>query len=143
MDTLLGVLTVFLTHQPDDIAAYYGRALPELNAIAGVRVNPLDRDLTTPELIAAAAGCDVIIAHRSTPGEAALFAELPGLVAFLRCAVDITTIDVDAATAAGVLVARASKSFVASTAELALALLLDLARNVTDSTIDYRNGVPP
>ena len=143
MDTLLGVLTVFLTHQPDDIAAYYGRALPELNAIADVRVNPLERDLTTPELIAAAAGCDVIIAHRSTPGEAALFAESPSLVAFLRCAVDISTIDVEAAIAAGVLVARADKSFVASTAELALALLLDLSRNVTDSTIDYRNGVLP
>ena len=117
------MLTVFLTHQPDDIAAYYERALPELHPIADVRVNPLERDLTTPELIAAAAGCDVIIAHRSTAGEAALFTELPGLVAILRCAIDITTIDVEAAIAAGVLVARADKSFVASTAELALALM--------------------
>ena len=92
------VLTAFLTHNPEDLQAYYGRALPELTAIANVVSNPLDRDLSTPELIAAAKDCDVIIAHRSTPGEAAVFDSLPGLLAFLRCAVDISTIDVPAAS---------------------------------------------
>jgi D-3-phosphoglycerate dehydrogenase len=129
---------VFVTHNPEDREAYYGRALPELEAIADVAVNPFDRDLTTAELIDAAAGCDVIVAHRSTPGEAAVFERLPGLVAFLRCAVDISTIDVDAATASGVLVARADKSFVASTAELALGLLIDTARNISASIGDYQ-----
>jgi D-3-phosphoglycerate dehydrogenase len=137
------VLTAFLTHNPEDLDAYYGRALPELSAIARVIFNPLDRDLDTVELISAAKDCDVIIAHRSTPGEAAVFAELPGLLAFLRCAVDISTIDVDAASAAGVLIGHADKSFVPSTAELALALMLDLARNVSESTVEYRNGVQP
>ncbi len=42
-----------------------------------------------------------------------------------------------------VLIGNADKSFVPSTAELALALLLDLARNVSESTVDYRNGVTP
>ncbi|MEO7369870.1 MAG: NAD(P)-dependent oxidoreductase [Ilumatobacteraceae bacterium] len=137
------MLTAFLTHNPEDLEAYYGRALPQLQAVAGVAFNPLDRDLNTAELIDAAAGCDVIIAHRSTPGDAALFTALPDLLAFLRCAVDISTIDVAAASAAGVLVAHADKSFVASTAELALALMLDLARNVSESTIGYRSGAQP
>ncbi len=137
------MLTAFLTHNPEDLEAYYARALPELEAIAHVVVNPLDRDLTTAELIAAARDCDVIIAHRSTPGDAALFTDLPGLLGFLRCAVDISTIDVPAASAAGVLIGRADKSFVASTAELALALMLDLARNVSESTIGYRSAVAP
>lgn len=137
------MLTAFLTHNPEDLQAYYGRALPELRSIADVEHNPLPRDLSTPELIEAAAGCDVIIAHRSTPGEAVVFAELPGLLAFLRCAVDISTIDVAAASADGVLIGHADKSFVPSTAELALALMLDLARNVSASTIDYRNNVQP
>jgi len=132
------VLTVFLTHNPEDLDAYYGRALPELQALARVVLNPLGRDLEPHELLAAAAECDVIVAHRATPGGAGLFVELPQLLAFLRCAVDISTIDVPAASAAGVLIAQADKSFVASTAELALALMLDLARNVTESTIDYR-----
>jgi D-3-phosphoglycerate dehydrogenase / 2-oxoglutarate reductase len=137
------VLTAFLTHNPEDLDAYYGRALPKLNAIARVVFNPVDHDLSTPELIVAAKDCDVIIAHRSTRGEAAVFDELPGLLAFLRCAVDISTIDVRAASAAGVLVGHADKSFVPSTAELALALMLDLARNVSESTIGYRGNVQP
>lgn len=136
---------VFLTHNPEDLDAYYGRALPELAAIDGVEVvtNPLGRDLTTDELIRYAAGCEVIVAHRSTPGDAPVFTALPDLLAFLRTAVDISTIDVEAASAAGVAVGHADKSFVASTAELALALVLDVLRNVTESTIDYRAGGQP
>ena len=143
MTSVVGVLTAFLTHNSEDLDAYYGRALPELSAIARVVFNPFDRDLDTAELISAAKDCDVIIAHRSTPGEAAVFTELPGLLAFLRCAVDISTIDVSAASAAGVLIGHADKSFVPSTAELALALMLDLARNVSESTVEYHNRVQP
>ena len=58
-------MRVFLTHNPEDLDAYYGRALPELTAIAEVHRNPLDRDLTTPELLTHAEGCDVIVAHPS------------------------------------------------------------------------------
>lgn len=137
------MLRVFLTHNPEDLEAYYGRALPALREIADVVVNPTGHDLTTAELVEAAPGCEVIVAHRATPGEAVLFESLPSLLAFLRTAVDISTVDVTAASAAGVLVARADKSFVASTAELALALTLDLARHVSESTIDYRNGGQP
>jgi D-3-phosphoglycerate dehydrogenase len=136
-------MRVFLTHNTEDLKAYYGRALPQMEAIAEVVCNPLDRDLTTPELIEAAAGADVIVAHRSTAGDADAFAELADLKAFLRCAVDISTIDVEAASAHGVLVARAAKSFVASTAELALGLMLDAARNISTSTHDYRMGIEP
>jgi D-3-phosphoglycerate dehydrogenase len=139
----LFMMRVFVTHNPEDLDAYYARALGELRTIATVTTNPRRHDLTTDELIEAASGCHVIIAHRSTPGEAALFEALPELVAFLRTAVDISTIDVDAASAAGVVVARADKSFVASTAELALALTLDVLRNVSESTIDYRTGGQP
>jgi len=132
-------LRIFLTHNPEDLQAYYGRALPELRALdVEVTCNPTDHDLSTPELIDAAADCHVVIAHRATPGEAKAFAGLPNLVAFLRTAVDISTIDVAAADAAGVLVGHADKAFVPSTAELALGLLLDAARNIGSSVVDYR-----
>lgn len=136
-------MRVFVTHNPEDLEAYYGRALPALEEIADVVLNPFDRDLTNDEVIEAAQGCDVIVAHRATPGDAAVFQGLPQLLAFLRCAVDISTIDVDAASVAGVVVARADKSFVASTAELAVGLLLDCARAIADSTVDYRRGDEP
>ena len=137
------MIKVFVTHNPEDLDAYFGRAFPELDTIADVVVNPLGRDLSTSELIEHAAGCQVIVAHRATPGEAAVFGELPELLAFLRTAVDISTIDVDAATANGVLIAHADTSYVPSTAEIALGLMLDLARNITESTIDYRRGEQP
>lgn len=140
----LDEVKVFLTHNREDREAYYGRALPELQEIATVVLNPRDHDLTTSGLIEAASGCEVIVAHRATPGEPELFEALPGLIAFLRCAVDISTIDLGSASANGVLVARADKSFVPSTAELALALLMDTARNVSASTVDYWTGnLPP
>ena len=132
-------MRVFLTHNPEDLDAYYGRALPELQAIATVIRNPTEFDLSTPELIDTAEGCDVIVAHRSTPGEASLFAGLPHLIAMLRCAVDISTIDVDAASASGVVVAHAEKSYLASTAELALGLFIDVSRHIASSTEDYRH----
>jgi D-3-phosphoglycerate dehydrogenase / 2-oxoglutarate reductase len=136
-------MRVFVTHNPEDLDAYYGRALPQLAAIAEVVINPFDRDLAQDELIDQAAHCEVIVAHRSTAGTAAVFERSPQLLAFLRCAVDISTIDVDAASANGVLVGQADKSFVASTAELALGLMLDVARHITDSTVDYRHNDPP
>jgi D-3-phosphoglycerate dehydrogenase len=137
------MMRVFLTHNPEDREAYYGRALPQLEAIVEVVVNPTDHDLDTRQLISAAADCEVIISHRSAHGPAAVFHDSPRLMAFLRCAVDIADIDVSAANAAGVLVARADKSFVASTAELALGLMLDVARNISQSALDYRTGREP
>lgn len=139
----LVAVKVFVTHSPEDLDAYYARALPDLQAIARVTLNPSDRDLSTEELIEAAAGCDVIIAHRATGGDAAVFEALPDLKAFLRCAVDISTIDVRAASSHGVLVARAATSFVASTAELALGLLLATSRHIATSVVDYRSGTEP
>jgi D-3-phosphoglycerate dehydrogenase len=136
---------VFLTHNTEDLEAYYGRALLELGHIDAVTVvtNRLGRDLTTPELAEAARDCEVIVAHRATPGETALFEQTPHLIAFLRTAVDISTIDVAAATTHGVLVARADATYVASTAELALALILDVSRHVSTSTVDYAAGRQP
>ena len=141
-------MRVLLTHNPEDLAAYFGRALEDLQLVAGVEIvfNPLGRELaSTEELIEAAEGCQVIVAHRSTAGEAALFQSdrTTELCAFLRTAVDISTIDVDAATDAGVLVARASKAFVPSTAELALGLLLSVSRSIGISTADYHGGTEP
>ena len=136
-------MRVVVTHNPEDLAAYYGRALPELEEMVEVVRNPLDRDLSTAELCELASDGAVIVAHRSTPGPPALFEALPDLVAFLRCAVDISTIDVDAASRAGVLIARADKSFVASTAELALGLALAAARGIGASTTDYQRGDEP
>ena len=95
-------------------------------------------------MIAAAAGCDVIVSYRQSPGPAAaLFERLPGLVAFVRCAIDIRNIDVAAASRAGVLVTQASAGFVAAVTELVFGMMVDLARGVSRSAAAYRAGRVP
>jgi len=83
------------------------------------------------------------VADRMTSGPAAVFAELPQLSAFVRVAVDISTIDVAAASAAGVLVTRAGPGFVPSVVELVLGLMVDLARGVSAAAARYRAGATP
>jgi len=60
--------------------------------------------------------------------------------AFLRVAVDIRNIDVEAASREGVLVTRATPGFMASVSEMAIGMMIDCARGITDATIQYRNG---
>ena len=80
--------------------------------------------------------CTVIVSSRATPAPRALFDALPGLHAFVRCAVDVRTIDMAAASANGVLVTRASVGFATSVAEWTLGAMIDLARGIT--SVDAR-----
>jgi len=136
--------TVLLTHPPQSRRQYYGEAsLRGLRAVADVILHEADAALDAAGLIAAAADVDVIVADRLTAGPAEIFADLPRLRAFVRCAVDIRNVAVDAASAAGVLVTRAGPSFVPSVAELALGYLVDLSRGISRATADYQAGRPP
>ncbi len=136
-------MKVYLTHTDETFPLYFGdRALAALSEHADVVRNTSGRVLQDAELAEAAAGCQVIIAHRATPGTAATFAAAPDLVAFLRCAVDISTIDVAAASVQGVLVTRATPGFTDAVAELGLGMMVDLARGVSRSAAAYRNGSP-
>ena len=135
---------VFVDHKSEDREVYYGRTLPHLKEIAEVLINPHERNMTTPEIIEIAADCDFIVSHRATPGEAALFDQSPRLLAFLRTALDVSTVDIEAASRNGILVANAGATFIDATAELALGLMLDVARDITASTVEYRAGnIPP
>ena len=137
-------MRILLTHTPEKRANYYGdKALAGLRELGEVRLHEGDEPLDEAHLIAAAKGCAVIVSDRATPGYARLFAEAGDLVAFVRGAVDIRTVDVEAASRAGVLVTRASPGFVAAVAELTLALMIDLARGVSDHVAAYRAGLPP
>jgi D-3-phosphoglycerate dehydrogenase len=135
----LEALKILLTHTSQSRAQYYGaRALAGLQAVAEVKLHEADDALDATSLIAAALEVDIIVADRLTAGPAAIFPALPHLRAFVRCAVDIRNIDVDAASAAGVLVTRAGPGFVQSVAELALGFMVDLSRGVSRATADYR-----
>jgi D-3-phosphoglycerate dehydrogenase / 2-oxoglutarate reductase len=137
-------LSVLLTHTSLTRDQYYGaESLAGLCTVADVVVHDADSVLDTAHLIKAARDVDLIVADRATVAPAEVFAGLPKLKAIVRCAVDIRTIDVAAASAAGVLVTRASPGFVDAVTELTLGLMIDLSRGVSRATADYQSGRNP
>lgn len=137
-------MKVLLTHTPQARAQYYGeRSLNGLQAIAEVKLHQGDAALDAFGLIAAAGDVDMIVADRLTAGPSEIFPRLPKLRAFVRCAVDIRNIDVDAASKAGVLVTQAGPGFVKSVAELAIGFMVDLSRGVSRAGADYHAGRKP
>ena len=132
---------IFLTHVPDMLENYYGpRALAEMRKLGEVRTNTTGKVLDAQALAEAARGCEIIVSDRQTPGPAAFFPLASDCCAFLRVAVDIRNIDVEAASRAGVLVTHATPGFMASVSEMAIGMMIDAARGITDATIAYRRG---
>ena len=137
-------MKILLTHPPQARRQYYGaRNLNGLQALAQVVLHEGDDALDAKGLVDAARDVELIVADRLTEGRAEIFARLPKLRAFVRCAVDIRNVDVDAASAVGVLVTRAGPGFVASVTELALGYLVDLSRGISRATADYHAGRSP
>lgn len=137
-------MKILLTHTPEMRANYYGeKALAALRELGEVRLHEGDEPLDEAHLAAAARGCAVVVSDRATPGYARLFEQAPDLVAFVRCAVDVRNVDVEAASRAGVLVTQASPGFAAAVCELTLGLMVDLARGVSGHVAAYREGRPP
>jgi D-3-phosphoglycerate dehydrogenase / 2-oxoglutarate reductase len=135
---------ILLTHTPQARRQYYGeRSLNGLQALAQVILHEGDDALDTAGLIEAARDVDIIVADRLTEGPGEIFPPLPKLRAFVRCAVDIRNIDVEAASSAGVLVTRAGPGFVPSVAELAIGFLVDLSRGISRAAADYHSGRMP
>lgn len=136
--------TILLTHPESARRLYYGeRALGGLAALGTLRVNPHDRPFSEAELIAAAAESDVIVSDRQTPGWPGVFDTLPGLVAFVRCAVDIRNVEVPAASRNGVLVTRAGPGFGPAVAEWIVGAMIGLARHSAHYIAGYAAGAVP
>jgi len=137
-------MKVYLSHGTLSFPGYFGeRALAALSQHAEIVRNMTEAEPRDEALAEGASGCDAIIAYRGSPGTAATFAAAPQLAAFLRCAVDISTVDVEAASAQGILVTRATPGFVDAVVELGVGLMVDLARGVSRSVQDYRAGTIP
>lgn len=137
-------MKILLTHTPKMLADYYGsRALQALQGLGEVKLNHLHNSLPPAELVAAAADCDIVVSDRNTPGPALLFERSPRLLSFHRCAVDIRTVDVEAASRHGVLVTRASPGFVDAVVEWVLGAMVALARGICRYTEAYHAGEAP
>lgn len=138
------MIKVYVTHPRNKLDHYFGaRAAAAIKAIADVQFNPEDRELDQQELIAAAKSHDFIIAYRQTAAPESLFAQLPNLAGFVRCAIDIRTVDVAAASKHGVLVTQASAGFSAAVSEWIIGAMIDLSRDISLTTAAYHAGTEP
>ncbi|KAA0113364.1 phosphoglycerate dehydrogenase [Mycolicibacterium sp. P9-22] len=93
-----------------------------------------------PKLLEAVADADALLVRSATTVDAEVIAAAPKLKIIARAGVGLDNVDVDAATARGVLVVNAPTSNIHSAAEHALALLLSAARQVpaADATLRER-----
>jgi D-3-phosphoglycerate dehydrogenase len=132
---------ILLTHTPDARANYYGaQALAGLRILGDVALHEQADPLHGAALIQAAAGCSLVVADRNTAFPAAVLAAMTDTAAVLRCAVDISNIDVTAASANGILVTQAGRSWIASVAELTIGLMIDAARGISRANAAYKSG---
>jgi D-3-phosphoglycerate dehydrogenase len=137
-------MKILLTHTPHMRENYYGaRALAALQSLGEVVLHQGGETLEGQALVAAARGCDLIVADRATALPAPIFDALISLKAALRCAVDIRNIDVAAASSHGILVTRAKPGFVESVTELVLGFLVDLNRGISRACAAFQAGQIP
>jgi D-3-phosphoglycerate dehydrogenase len=92
------------------------------------------------KLLAAVPEADALLVRSATTVDAEVLAAAPRLKIVARAGVGLDNVDVDAATARGVLVVNAPTSNIHSAAEHALALLLSAARQIpaADATLRER-----
>jgi D-3-phosphoglycerate dehydrogenase len=86
--------------------------------------------LSRSELLAAVEGAEALIIRSATTVDSELLAAAERLLVVGRAGIGLDNVDLDAATARGVMVVNAPESNVISAAEHTMALLLAQARNV-------------
>ena len=112
-------------------------AIAQLEADFEVRhTDGADRSALLPAL----AGVDAVVIRSATRMDAEALAHAPDLRVVARAGVGLDNVDVEAATAAGVLVVNAPSSNIVSAAEHAVGLLLAVARNVPQAMASLKAG---
>jgi glyoxylate reductase len=113
----------------------------ELDLCFDLRVHDSERRPDRSELLAGARRCSGLVTMLSDQvDEELLDAAGDGLRVVANYAVGYDNVDVDAATRRGVLVANTPDVLTEATAELAIALMLDLARRVSEGDRFLRSG---
>lgn len=135
---------ILLTYAPSARATWYGdNALSELSSLGELVLRDQEEDLTSEDLLRLSKDCDIIISDKLSAGTEELFCKNESLLAFVRCAMDIKSIDVDAASRHGVLVTQAGPGFVRAVSELIIAQMINLSRGLAHYYSEYQKGVIP
>ncbi len=117
-----------------------GNALDRLMAKHDVEVWPERLPPPRAELLARAPELEGLLSLLTDPVDAELIEAAPGLRAISNYAVGVDNVDVEAATARGIPVGNTPDVLTESTADLALALLLAIARRLAEGEAFVRAG---
>lgn len=135
---------ILLTYAPSARPTWYGdHALSALSSLGELVLRSQEDELSLEDLLCLSKDCDIIISDKLTPGTEALFRQNECLIAFVRCAMDIKSIDVDAASKHGVLVTQAGPGFVRAVSELIIAQMINLSRGLAHYYSEYQKGNVP
>lgn len=115
---------------------------PELVAACAdtVEQNREDRILSAEELRARVAGCDGVLCLLTDRVDASVLDAARGCRVFANMAVGYNNIDVEAATARGIMVTNTPGVLTEATADLAWTLILGVARRVAEGDQEMRSG---
>ncbi|MHB1582382.1 MAG: phosphoglycerate dehydrogenase [Acidimicrobiales bacterium] len=111
----------------------------DLMAEAGHDVD-VREGLSPDELLAAVPGAAALVIRSATQVTADVLAAATDMVVVGRAGIGLDNVDVDAATARGVMVVNAPQSNILSAAEQAMALLLAQARNIPQADAALKAG---
>lgn len=115
------------------------RGLAVLDRNGGFLVESID-DSSTPEFAQALARAHALIVRSATDVDAAMIEAAPDLRVIGRAGVGVDNIDVDAASQHGIAVFNAPGGNTVAAAELTMALILVVVRNVTEAERSMREG---
>ena len=118
----------------------------EKQTLAGLGELTALQTKTPAEFLAQAADCDALLNTYAGPITAADMAKMPKCKIIARYGIGVDTIDLDAATAAGIIVTNNPTYCIEEVAEHTMALLLSAARKITFYDRQVRAGnwaVPP
>jgi lactate dehydrogenase-like 2-hydroxyacid dehydrogenase len=128
------------------VNVYVTREIPRpgtnllVEACRRVDVNPEDRVLSRPELLAAVRGRDAVLCLLTDTVDAEVLDAAKGCRIFANCAVGFNNVDVRAATARGIAVTNTPGVLTDATADLTWALLLSVARRIPEGDRFTRAG---
>jgi glyoxylate reductase len=111
-----------------------------LERVGTVVTSPTERELPVAELARRVADCDAIIPMGAHPIPETILAAAPRLRIVAVAAVGYNIVDVEAATRRGILVTNTPGVLTETTADMAWALMLGVARRVPESDRFIRGG---
>lgn len=111
-----------------------------LEPVAEVIVSPHERDLSLGEIVDMGAGCVALVAMLANPVGEELFTAMPQVKMVANFAVGYDNMDLAAARRHGVMLSNTPGVLTETTADLAMALILDAARRVSEGDRLARAG---